>query len=206
MIRSPRFAPLILLGAVLTNFCGVTGRAGQDTPEPEDFSRCMAVTNDTARLRCFESLVGKPAPSPPTMGGWRLVRAAYPRGGADAVSIIHTADVTRSDPDLAGLMVRCAERGVEALVVVIEPLPPRARPRVTFGLSGREQNYMATVVPPFTAILLPTEAMAQLASAAGEGRDLSIEIESEGATIHGAVALTGLRRALDGLKVDCPRR
>src|ERR1700733_5687345 len=74
MIRSPRFASLFSLAPFLTNFCGVTGRAGQDTPEPEDFSRCMAVTDDAAHLRCFESLVGKPAPSPPTMGGWRLVR------------------------------------------------------------------------------------------------------------------------------------
>src|SRR5437899_1091146 len=51
------------------------------------------------------------------MGGWRLVRTPNPRGGADAVSIMRTADSSRSDIDLAGMAVRCGEIGAEVLVV-----------------------------------------------------------------------------------------
>jgi hypothetical protein len=206
MSRSPHFTSLVLLGGALISVCGgVTGGAGQNAPIPGDFSRCMALTGDAARLHCFESLVGKPSPPARTTGGWRLIRTGDPRGGADAVSIMHTADISRSDPDFAGLMVRCAERDVEALVVVIEPQAPSARPQVKLGLPGREQSYMAAVVPPFTALLLPAEAMSQLTSAAVAGPDLSIELDSEGASVHGLVALAGLSRALDDLRGNCSR-
>jgi hypothetical protein len=68
---------------------------------------------------------------------------------------MHTAEMLRSDPDFAGLMLRCAEDGIDVLVIVIEPRPPRARPQVKFGPTGNEASYQATVVPPFTALLLP---------------------------------------------------
>jgi hypothetical protein len=48
------------------------------------------------------------ARNPESMGGWHLVRTRNPYGGADAISIMRTADASRSDLDLAGLMIRCA--------------------------------------------------------------------------------------------------
>ena len=61
-------------------------------------------------------------------GTWRLVRTPNPRGGPDAVSIMQTAEPMRSDLDLAGLMLRCAERDIEVVVVLLKPFPPRAHP------------------------------------------------------------------------------
>src|SRR5262245_14711786 len=40
------------------------------------------------------------------IGTWRLVRTPDPRGGSEAVSIMQTADVSRSDIDFAGVMLR----------------------------------------------------------------------------------------------------
>ena len=40
-----------------------------------------------------------PASAAETTGGWRLLRTPNPYGGADAVSITHTAELARSDPD-----------------------------------------------------------------------------------------------------------
>ena len=57
-------------------------------------------------------------------GGWRFVRTPNPRGGADAISIMHIADLTRSDLDLAGLTIRCSKGGTELVVVLLRPLPP----------------------------------------------------------------------------------
>src|ERR1700733_1660109 len=72
---------------------------------------------------------------------WRLLRTADPRGGNDHASMSAIADMTRSDLDLAGLMLQCdAGRhdsavaaqnptGAEGVIVAVTPFPPRAKPR-----------------------------------------------------------------------------
>ena len=88
-------------------------------------------------------------------GGWHLVRTHNPNGGADAISIMHTADTSRSDLDLAGLMIRCSETSAEVVIVLVRALPFRARPHVALGKPGNETQFEATVAPPGTAVLLP---------------------------------------------------
>jgi hypothetical protein len=120
---------------------------------------------------------------------------------------MHTADMLRSDPDFAGLMLRCAEDGIDVLVIVIEPRPPRARPQVKFRLPGNEASYQATIVTPFTALLLPRGATSLLSGLGSlPPGDLTIEITDESSAVHGTVALAGLRPALEGLTARCPRR
>jgi hypothetical protein len=174
-----------------------------------DLSRCLSIADAAARLHCFEATVGDPLQtrsSPGEMGTWRLVRATDPRGGPDAVSIMHTADVLRSDGDIAGLTLRCADNSIEVLVIVIEPRPPRARPRVTLSSGGNQASYEATVVGPFTALLLPQEATAMLSGLAQSGApELSVGVSDDATGIQGIVKLAGLRPALDGLRGICPR-
>jgi hypothetical protein len=130
------------------------------------------------------------------------MRTKNPRGGPDAVSILRAAD-PYSDPRIAGLTMRCADRAVETLVIVVEPMPPRTKPRVTLRERGTERDFAATVVPPFSALLLPPEATTLIASLSSES--LFIKVSGEKATIQGAVDLIGLPQALVTLQASCPQ-
>src|SRR5437870_12087111 len=108
------FLPLVAWALLAAAGTAASFAAG---PEPADLERCRAIADDAARLRCYESAAGgapgNPAGASNLKGGWRLVRTHNPRGGEDAVSVMHTADPFRSDPDFAGLTLRCAETGTE---------------------------------------------------------------------------------------------
>jgi hypothetical protein len=183
----------------------LTAAAAQDAAK--DLGRCAAISDSAGRLRCYDAV---PSPSPPPrsqgVGAWRLVRTPNPRGGADAVSIMHTADVRRSDLDLAGLTLRCGENGVEVLVVVVEPRPPRAQLRVTVGVAGDSAAFTASMVPPFSILLLPGEAAARITGAWKLRPELTVQIAGDGPTVHGVVPLAGLAAALQSLEASCPSR
>jgi hypothetical protein len=145
-------------------------------------------------------------PSSGMVGGWRLLRNQGPQGGADTITIMHTADTARSDIDLAGLLLRCAESGVEVQIILIHPLPPRARPTVAVGAGKTFTRFEAKVVPPGAAILLPGEA-AGLAKGAWQSlAELSIEITHEDAAIRGIIPLSGLREAVAAFGPSCGLR
>jgi hypothetical protein len=115
-----------------------------------------------------------------------------------------TADTTRSDPDFAGLMLRCRDAGPEALVVLIIPLPPRARPQVTFhGRGDRVMRFDATVDISASSILLPRQAALALIGPWHALDETSIEIEADGMSIRGVVALNGLDQAVTQLMANC---
>jgi hypothetical protein len=174
------------------------------------FERCSKLTDDQARLRCFESqtnepLVGDAAhPGQGLEGGWRLLRTPNPRGGRDAVSIVQIADFTRSDLDLAGLMFRCGESAVEALLVVITPFPPTAHPTVTIDVDDKTMHYDAKVVPPGALLLLPPSAAILAAGPWQQAKELAVTIGDGQHVIHGTVPLTGLGAALIVLQSNCP--
>src|ERR1700733_4523674 len=96
-----------------------------------------------AGLSLFAVPAAAEAQRPPLNSNWHLQRTANPRGGPDAVSISHTADISRSDLDLAGMMLRCGEKGVEVLIVAVTPFSPHARPNVTIGANGNEWRFDA---------------------------------------------------------------
>jgi hypothetical protein len=173
------------------------------------FARCRTISNDAARLRCFKGAVDAQAPSAQggqAVGPWRLMRSRDPRGGADAVAIMRTADLMQSDLGFAGLMFRCGDRNIEVVVVTTEPFPPRAQPRVKILAGKDEVQFDAAVVPPFSALLLPPET-AGLADGPWQSLPhLSIEIDHNDATIHGTVGLEGLGSALAALRANCSAR
>ena len=145
-------------------------------------------------------------PSSELTGGWHLVRTSNPRGDADAISIMHTADTSRSDLDLAGLMIRCSSNGrAEVVVVLIQPFPLRARPHVALGKPGNEIQLEATVGPPGTAVVLPTDATTLVRESWQALNDLFIRVDN-GHTIRGVVVLSGLQAAFNKLVASCPAR
>jgi hypothetical protein len=181
--------------------------SGRDTT----FQRCRTIKDDTARVRCFEDASSKSAanPTPPQStgaGAWRLVRSHNPAGGPDAVSIMHTADVSRSDIDLAGLMLRCGDTTIEVLVVVVRPFPPRAHPEVTIDAGTTTGKFTASVVPPDALLLLPPNAT-QLAEGPWQAApEIVVTVEHDQGPIRGVVQLSGLASAIQVLQSNCATR
>lgn len=137
-------------------------------------------------------------------GGWHLVSTHNPQGGPDAISIMHTADTSRSDLELAGLMIRCSRSGTEVVVVLLRTFPLRARPHVLFGKPGHETQFEATVAPPGTAVLVPGDATTLISGPWQTQDDLFIQVIDGQTTIAGVVVLAGLQPAFKALVTSCP--
>ena len=136
-------------------------------------------------------------------GGWLFVRTRNPRGGTDAISIMHTADTSKSDLDFAGLMIRCHENGTEVVFVLLRSFPPRARPHIVLGKPGNQTKVEATVAPPGTAVLVPRDATSLVRGPWRSLNDLFVRIEDGQSTIRGVVALAGLQPAFKVLMASC---
>jgi hypothetical protein len=212
------FAPLGWLGGLLT-VLSMIGPAFGQLPDPQaSLQRCRSIADAAARLRCFEEATSKPSnpadpkpgPKPgPGIGTWRLVRTPNPSTGADTVSIMRTADIVKSDIDLAGLMLRCAQSNFEVIVVLVRPLPPRAHPKVTVSIGGSSVDFTATVVPPGAEVLLPADASALASGPWQTAPELSVQIDSvdgdePSAPVHGFIPLAGLGDAIPLLLSNCP--
>jgi hypothetical protein len=211
MIATTRLIRLLAVALPALGSGGAALPAAADPPG-ESIEACRAIMDSTARLRCFERALslGSQRPMLPALpGGWRLVRT--PRAGeAEAVSIMHTADPTRSDVGLAGLMVRCApstsgDRPTpEILIVAVQPFAPRSTPEVSVTADGRTVHFVAVVVPPYTALRLPPEAGALAAGAWQRTDELGVEISEGPVTIRGVVPVSGLEQAYRSLVAGCP--
>jgi len=216
MFRFPIWI-LIIAGA----FAGIAATGtlfAQNSAPDQAFDRCKAINDDSLRLSCLRSIIqdrdnakgGSPAgrDSPPR---WRLVQSVDPQSDRKAMSIMRTADTVRSDPDLAGLMIRCRSRlgdgspNLEVLVVLLNPLPLRAHPNVRLKSESAENRYTASIAAPGALVLLPAEAVALATGSWQSANELAIDVEDSGLTIHGVVALAGLRAALSDLSASCPR-
>ena len=135
---------------------------------------------------------------------WRLVRTSDPIGGHEAVSITRTADVSKSDLEFAGLMLRCGERSVEVLIVLVRAFPPQVHPRVEVSAGSATAQFTANVVPPEVLLLLPHEASALAAGSWQAATELAVTVEDARGAIRGVVSLTGLGHALALLRSNCP--
>jgi len=213
MTRSPRPAELFLCPFFLAIFAGQVAGAAADGqrltqllgPDSES-QHCRTIPDSAARLRCYEATSNRSDKQQPSAAGaWRLVRTPNPAAGPDAVSIMHTADVSRSDLDLAGLMVRCREETTEVLIVLVRPFPPRARPKVTIAVAGSGPvELTASVAAPGLLLLLPPEANSLAVGPWQTASELTIAVADEHAPIQGVVPLAGLGIALGELRQNCP--
>jgi hypothetical protein len=138
-------------------------------------------------------------PGAQNIGKWRLVRTPAPSGGKEAISITRPGELSGSDPDFAGLMIRCADSDIEVLVILIRPLPLRAHPRVS--ING--QTFVSTVSPPGSAVLLPRNVGISARQRWPSLAHLDLAVENDGLTTKGLVDLAGLQDALIALTAAC---
>jgi hypothetical protein len=213
---SQRFRRVLLCLGVIAAVGSAVGETFGQQPRPNsNIERCRSITDEAARLRCYEaetsqpSILPPPTASPATAGPWPLVRTPNPAGGRDAVSVLKTADITKSDIDFAGLMLRCGEHNIEVLVVLVRPLPPRAHPRVAVTTGGKMIDFTASVVPPGAEVLLPPEATALAFGPWQTASELAVEVgategDDQPSPIRGVILLAGLGAALAQLQANCP--
>lgn len=158
-----------------------------------------------AGLGLFSAAAAAETMHPQLAGGWHLVRTANPHGGPDAVSISRTAELSRSDPDLAGIMLRCGEKSIEIAIVVVTPFSPRARPDVTIQTDGKEWKFSpVVVVPPGAELLLPAQATSLASGPWQFARELAVKVTSPEQSLGGVIPIDGIAQAFATLAANCP--
>ena len=205
------FATISYVFVAIILFVAIGRQAQSAEPESTPFQKmetCRSIRDDGARLRCFEGALpsANARTAPNSNAGadrWKLVQSRRPDGVGD-VAMMHTADTLRSDADFAGISFHCSEKGLELLLIVVRPFPPRTRPHVVLGGTPHATEFVASVLPSGGALLLPPEAM-ELANGPWQAQaDLTVTIEGSDTPIRGAVPLKGLSTALKTLKANCP--
>src|SRR6516165_2287565 len=172
---------------------------------------CQSAKKDPARTPCKEANSSGPThlsqqPSVKT-GTWQLNRTTNPAGGPDTISISKIADAARSDHDVAGLMLRCAEGATtEVLVVLIEPLPPRTHPKVTVSAGPTTTEFTASVVTPGALVLLPEKASALVEHAWQSVPELVVTIAENHRSLHGVIPMADINTAMQTLQSNCQKR
>jgi hypothetical protein len=176
-----------------------------------EFEKCRVLGDDQARLACLKNLLPKTTDElarSSASDSWPLVRTPHPRGGGgpDAVSVMRTADTTRSDPELAGLMIRCAEKpGLEIVLALVRPIPPRSRRDVVVVAAGAAQVLLhAEVTSAGTALLLPVETSTFTAGPWSNTKEIAVTIRDPDGEIRGVIPIDGIGRAMAKLSANCP--
>ncbi|MCK1434932.1 hypothetical protein IVA97_07215 [Bradyrhizobium sp. 15] len=136
---------------------------------------------------------------------WKFSRAQGSKEGESFASISKTAETMQSDPEFAGLIVRCAPKGkIDVLVALIRPFPPRSRPKVTIAsATGGTVTVEASMAAAGAAVLLPDEVSAFAAGKWQTTPSLSVVVKESDSEIKGVVALNGLREAYNSLQASC---
>lgn len=136
---------------------------------------------------------------------WKFSRTQGPKEGESFAAITKTAETMQSDPDFAGLIVRCAPRGkIDVLVALIRPFAPKSHPRVTLSsAAGGTLTFEASMTAAGAAVLLPDEVSAFAAGKWQTTPSLSVVVKESDSEIKGVVALNGLREAYNSLAASC---
>jgi hypothetical protein len=196
---------------LLAAFCPSNIAFAANTAAPAGFEICKILTDDRARLECFRRLLTGESRDTTTTDParprevWRLIRTPDPRGGPDAVAILRAADTTQSDPDLAGLMIRCHEKQpLEVQLALVRPFPPRSMRNVVLGSGAKQSLLRAETSQASTALILPIDAT-EFTIGAWQGlKELTVIINDPVSDIHGVIPLDGLAPALAQLAASCP--
>jgi hypothetical protein len=171
---------------------------------------CKRIKNEHMRTQCFEQINSKAAPVPQQQstasGTWQLARTPNPSGGSDSVSITKIANLTPSEQDVAGLMLRCAEGATtNVLIVLAAPLPLRTHPKVIVVAGATMTEFIASVVPPGALVLLPEKASALVEKTWQAVPELAVSIKDNNRALRGVIPLEGISNAMQTLQSNCPK-
>jgi len=202
----PEILPALIVAAY---WIGVTTALSQPSDSVQGFETCKSIASDKARLDCLRKLLPKSstdaAPADDGAAVWRLIRTSRPNGASDSFAIMRTANTIQSDPDLAGLMIRCQEKpGLEVVLALVRPLPPRSKRDVVVNSGATETLLHAESSSPGTALVLPIEATAFTTGPFRGLNLLSVKVKDPEGDIRGVIPLDGITSAVARLSASCP--
>jgi len=189
-----------------------TAAAGQDSEKPANLNsgveHCRSVADEQSHKRCHEQKNSNVSPSLSRQSieseTWQLSRTPNPAGGPDSIAITKIADATGSGHDIAGLMLRCGEGATtEVLVVLVEPLPVRTRPKITVVAGRTTTEFTGSVVTPGALVLLPEKASALVETTWRSVPELAVAIAEDHHSLHGLVSLADIGTAMQTLQSNC---
>ena len=181
--RTARF----VAGALFLSLCPAASMAGQDL--------------QTSRRPGEDLANNAGGDASTTLEAWRIIHTKGADGVSETTAILRVAEVLRSDPRLAGLMLRCSKQGVEPVIVVVEPFSPQARPKITLRADDQEFYFEGKPLPTGEGLRVPANGLDLVQGPWKDARELMISISDGGAEIGGVVELSGLPdaiRSLDG--------
>jgi hypothetical protein len=175
-----------------------------------EVERCRRINNEHMRMQCLEQINSKaaavPQPEPTASGTWQLARTPNPSGGPDSISITKITNPTPSEQDVTGLMLRCAEGATtNVLVVLAAPLTVRSHPKVNVAAGAATTEFIASVVPPGTLILLPEKASALVEKTWQTVPELAVSITDHNRALRGVIPLEDIGNAIRQLQSNCPK-
>lgn len=191
----------------------LTSARGQDAakqPKSNSAEDCRRIKNEHVRTHCLEQINSKAAPVPqqqPTVSGtWQLARAPNPAGGPDSISITKITNPTPSEQDIAGLMLRCAEGATtNVLIVLAAPLPLRTHPKVIVVAGATTTEFIASIVPPGSLVLLPEKASALVENTWPSVPELTVSVTDNNRALRGVIPVEDLNDAMKELQSNCPK-
>jgi hypothetical protein len=138
-----------------------------------------------------------------SIGDWR--RIEYPGATRGTAAFAHVADVGRSDPRLAGLMLRCGSPVIEAVIVIVGAIPLDAQPRITLRANGEESYFVASVVKSGTGFVIPADRLTSVGGSWRDADELTVEVNGTETGFGGVIPLKGLRSVVTLLTGECAR-
>jgi hypothetical protein len=189
--------------------CARCQEAAKQPKSNSELEGCRRINNEHMRTHCLEQLDSKAAPGPqqqPTASGtWQLARTPNPSGGPDSISITKITDPTPSGQDVAGLMLRCSEGATtNVLIVLAAPLPLRTHPKVVVVAGSTTTEFIASVVPPGSLVLLPEKASALVENTWQSVPELAVSMTDNNRALRGVIPLEDLSSAMNELQSNCP--
>ena len=225
--KRPWIGPIFVAAAV-----SVSAMANASGIDEDSYNRCRAISDDRARLLCFENQISphpQTTPSPvapdgsettpnippgsiagpqtglssvPVAGKWRLVRIPDPRAGREGKEVVSIM----ATAELSGSDIDFAGLNLRCadpgFEVLIFLLSP-LRPEERPVIAINGKKFHGNVVSPGTAILLPEEASDIVRDQWRSFPNLSIEVEDDGTKTHGLISLEGFNIALQTLVGTC---
>jgi hypothetical protein len=229
--KRPWIGPISVAAAAMS----VTAIANAAGPISEDdYNRCRAISDDKARLLCFENLTSPhpqqtPSPVPVVPQGAENAPGVPPgsifgsQPGPSSLPVAGKWRLVRTpDPregkevvsimapgELSGSDIDFAGLDLRCAdqdfdIRIFLISPLPLRARPAIAINSKK--FQGSVVLPGTAILLPREASALAQEQWRSLPSLSIEVEDNGTKTHGLVSLEGFNTALQTLMGTCSTR